>query len=268
MDLEYLKDAPPWEWPPDAGDLLLQVLRDGETSESDRLTAVGLAGDFTVVDDDLVAALLSILSTDGEADQVRARAAIALGPALESADMEGFGFYSDAPISEPTFHEIQKTLHRLYLDTSVSKEVRRRVLEAAVRAPQDWQEGAVQSAYGSEDAAWKVTAVFCMRFLDGFDEEILESLDSGNLDIQYEAVCAAGEQELQEAWPHITALVTSQETPKSLLLAAIGALSSIRPQEAAEILDKLVDADDQDVAWAAAEAMVVESWLEDEEFYL
>jgi hypothetical protein len=91
---------------------------------------------------------------------------------------------------------------------------------------------------------WRLTAVFCMRFVRGFDEQILEALDSRNPDIHYEAVCAAGAWEVDAAWPHIAALVTSGETDKPLLLAAIEAVASIRPREAAEILDDLTDSDD------------------------
>jgi hypothetical protein len=45
-----------------------------------------------------------------------------------------------------------------------------------VRAPQDWHENAVGSAYASGDDTWKLTAVFCMRFVRGFDGQIVEEL--------------------------------------------------------------------------------------------
>ena len=41
-------------------------------------------------------------------------------------------------------------------------------------------------------------------------------------------------QAVDTAWSHITALVASGKTDKPLLLAAIEAVASIRPQEAAE----------------------------------
>jgi uncharacterized protein (UPF0147 family) len=40
------------------------------------------------------------------------------------------------PISEQTFRKAQETLHKLYLDAGLPKNVQRRILEAAVRAPQ------------------------------------------------------------------------------------------------------------------------------------
>ena len=156
-------------------------------------------------------------------------------------------------------------LHTLYADADVPQEVRRRILEASVRAPQDWHPDAISSAYASDDETWKLTAVFCMRFVRGFDEQILAALDSGNPEIHYEAVCAAGNWEVAAAWPHIAALVTSGETDKPLLLAAIEAVASIRPQEAAETLLDLTDADDEDIAEAAYDAMAMARGLSGEE---
>ena len=158
-----------------------------------------------------------------------------------------------------------ESLHKLYMDAGVPKEVRRRILEASVRAPQNWHADAVRAAYGSDDEAWRLTGVFCMRFVRGFDEQILEALDSRDPDIHYEAVCAAGTWEVDAAWPHITALVTSGETDKPLLLAAIEAVASIRPQEAAAILNDLTDSDDEDIVEAVFEATAMAGGLSDED---
>jgi hypothetical protein len=134
-----------------------------------------------------------------------------------------------------------------------------------VRAPQDWHKAAIRDAYSSGDEDWKLTAVFCMQFVRGFDDQILESLDSKNPDIHYEAVCAAGTWEVDAAWPHIVALVTSEETEKALLLVAIEAVASIRPQEAGAILIDLTDSGDEDIVEAAYEAMALaEGPLDDE----
>jgi hypothetical protein len=103
-----------------------------------------------------------------------------------------------------------------------------------------------------------------MRFIRGFDDWILESLDSKNADIHYQAVCAAGNWEVDAAWPHVAGLVTSAETEKSLLLAAIEASVSIRALEAREILGSLMDADDEDIVETVYEALAMagEFWEE------
>ena len=60
-----------------------------------------------------------------------------------------------------------------------------------------------RAAYSSDDEDWKLTAVFAMRSVRGFDGQILEALESENEDIHYEAVCAAGNWELEAAWSHV-----------------------------------------------------------------
>ncbi len=257
MDLKALKDTPPWDWPEGTAEKLVSVLRDEQAAEPDRVLAAEMAGDFTVVNDELVEALLAILRKSEESQEVRARAAISLGPILEYADTEGFEDPDDVPISERRFQQIQELLRKLHMDAQIPKEVRRRILEASVRAPHDWHKNAVRAAYSSGDDAWKLTAVFCMRFLRGFDEQIVEELDNKNPDIQLEAVLAAGNWGVEAAWPHIAALIHSGRTPKPLLLAAIEAVPSVCPQEASEVLSGLVESDDEDIIEAVQEALAM-----------
>ena len=214
MDLKTLLETPPWDWPEDAGDLLLTTLVDKRAKEADRLVAAELVGDSAVMNDELANALLAIVGNDAEPEELRAKAALSLGPALEEADLEGFEDSDDAPITEQTFHNIRDLLRKLYLDEGNSKELRRRILEAAVRAPQDWQTDAIRAAYSSGDKDWMLTAVFAMGWVRGFDEQILESLESTDPQIHYEAVNAAGVWELDAAWPHVAALVKDPSTPK------------------------------------------------------
>ena len=135
MDLKALKDTPPWDWPAGTAERLVNVLRDEQAIESDRLLATDMAGDFTVVNDELVEALLAILRKSQESKQVRARAAISLGPILEYADTEGFDDAGDVPISKRTFQGIQESLHQLYSDAHTPKEVRRRQRSDALMVP-------------------------------------------------------------------------------------------------------------------------------------
>jgi hypothetical protein len=268
MDLKTLLDTPPWDWPRDAGWTLRKVLVDQRANESDRLVAAELAGDFTVINDELADALLMVVCSADEPDQLRARAAISLGPVLEQADTDGFEDPDDVPITEPTFRNIQSTLKKLYLDNSNPKEVRRRILEASVRAPETWHQDAIKNAYSSGDREWMLTAVFSMRWVRGFDDQILFALKSDDPEIHLEAVIAAGNWELDAAWPQVVELINAAHTPKPLLLAAISAVGSIRPAEAGEILVDLGDSDDEEIAEAADEAMAeaeIDSGEEDDE---
>ena len=152
------------------------------------------------------------------------------------------------------------------MDIDVPMEIRRRTLECSVRAPQEWHQEAIRDAYSSGDALWRLTAVFCMQYVRGFDAQILEALEAEDEDIHYEAVCAAGAWGVDDACSHITSLAASQLTDKTLRLAAIEAMASIRPQEAAEILGELTQSDDEDIVEAAYEAMAMSGLFPDEDF--
>ena len=278
MDLHDLENTPPWEWPADARNLLLLTLREESASERDRGLAAELAGDLVVMNDELAAALLAIAENPQQPPDIRAKAAIALGPALEQSDIDGFedieGFEDDddRPISEGAFHRIRESLRRIYLDGSTPKEVRRRVLEASVRAPERWHGDAARAAFAGDDQEWKLTAVFCMQFLKGFDEQILEALNSTDPDIHYHAVVAAGNWELEDAWPHVARLLASKSTGKPLLLAAIEAAAAIRPDEAPDVLDRFLASDDEEIVEAVQEALAIANdasedgeWEDDDE---
>jgi uncharacterized protein (UPF0147 family) len=256
MNLEMIETLPPWEWPEDAGKTFLNLLKNRQADDSQRLLAAELAGDFTVVNNELAEALLSVLRSDDEPDELRAQAAISFGPALEAADEGTFdGDPEGETISDDTFTKIKRVLQGLYMDVDVPQEVRRRILEAAIRSPHDWHRPAISSAYANDDAGWKLTAVFCMRFINGFDKQILEALGSEDDEIHIEAVQAAGNQEVDGAWAHVVELVRSKDTDKLLLLAAIDAVANIRPEKAGEILDHLTSSDDEEIVEAASDAM-------------
>ena len=110
MDLKALLDTPPWDWPRDAGRMFWRILLDPRPDESDRLVAAELAGDFTVINDDLADALLTVAGNSGEPEQLRARAALSLGPVLEQAETDEFEDPDDVPISEQTFRNLQDSL--------------------------------------------------------------------------------------------------------------------------------------------------------------
>lgn len=240
------------------------ILNDRRARESDRLVAAELAGDSTVINDDLADALMAIVCHTDEPEKLRARAAISLGAVFEQAGTDGFEDPDEIPISERMFHGLQDALYRLYLDDSNSKEVRRSILEASVRAPEDWHNNAISAAYSSGDKDWILTAVFSMRWIRGFDHQILEALKSADPEIRYQAINAASNWELGAAWPAIVALLNDADTPKPLLLAAIGAAASTRPREAEEIPIDLAASDDEEIAEAADEAIAMSEPTSDE----
>jgi len=258
-----LQNTPSWEWPADAGKSLRAVLADGGAAHADRILAADLAGEFSVLDDELAGALLAIVRSGDEPADLRCTAVISLGPALDDADTMGFDDADDTSLSEPVFQQIQDSLRNLFMDTDVTKEVRRRILEASARAPEEWHEEAVRTAYASGDPAWQLTAVFCMRCIPDFDAQILDALESQDPAIYYQAICAAGSWEIDGAWPHVEVLVTSDGTGKELRLAAMEAAACIRPDEARGILGDLTDSPDDDIVEAAFDALaMIEGLLE------
>lgn len=259
MDLQLLEAMGPWEWPEETDEFLLGILRDKKAEEADRVLAAELAGDCVVINDALAEALLTILCDDTEPDELRARAPISFGPALELADMDDFYDPDDVPISKAMYLRILDTLHRLYTDGAVPRDVRRRILEGAIRAPQDWHADVVRAAYESGDEQWVLTAVFAMRYIRGFDKQIVEALDNANEEIECEAVNAAGRWAVDKAWGHVKSLVVSKDTDKDLLLAAIGAAASIRHKEASKLFGNLMNSNDEDIADAVDEALLMNS---------
>jgi hypothetical protein len=265
MDLKILQDTPPWDWPRDAGKRFQEILGDQRASASDRLAAAELAGDITVINDELADSLMAVIGGQNEPEPLRARAAIALGPVLELADTDGFDDPEDIPITEPKFHGIQALLQKLYSGQSIPKEVRRRILEASVRAPESWHRNAISAAYSSGDRDWVLTAVFSMQWVAGFDDQILEALKSADADIHLRAVEAAGNWGVDAAWPHVAALVEDARTPKPLLISAISAIATIRPEEAMEILVDFAGSGDEEIAEAAKEAIGMAEIVSDED---
>lgn len=257
MDLAQLDATPAWEWPDDAAQTILAVLKDPAADTEQRMLAAYLGGDVTVVDDTMAAALLAVVDDPAAEEPLRAQAAIALGPALEHADLTGFDHAEESLIGEDLFVRIQRGLRRICEDEASPKEVRRRALEASVRAPQDWHPAVVGQGYASGDPEWRLTAVFGMQYVEGFDDQILEVLSDPDPEIRYEAVCAAGARELDGAWEAVVRIVGDPDADKELRIAAIEAVVGIRPEAAEEVLGPLVGNADDDIDEAANEALAM-----------
>lgn len=275
MKMDQLAGIPSWDWPSDADSQILAVLEDRQAPVADRFLAAELAGEVSVMNEEVAKGLLGILRSEEEPVVLRGRSAIAFGAALEEAEMEGFDDPEYTTLTEALFRQIQSALRDIYQDPAVPKEVRRMALEASIRAPEPWHAGAVRAAYHDGDPEWKRTAVFCMRFIQGFQEEIMDALEADDPTVLREGILAAGNWEISDAWPVVDhlVLVAGQEDElvpgdpdagRGLLLAAVHAAAMIRPQEAYELLSELgsqlmdpVDGsiDDEELYGAVEDAM-------------
>lgn len=267
MDLRELTDLPSWEWPDGSRRALLDALTNPSAPAGDRVLAAELAGDLLFMSDEIARALIGLLRDPDASEEIRSRAAISLGPPLEAFELDWLGIdeedEEEGGISRPVAGAIRSALHGIYLDPEVPSLLRRRALESAVRGTDGWQEGAVRAAYHSGDPEWRVTAVYCMKYLEGFEEEIVAAFDSDDPDVELYAVEAAGTWEIDAVWPHLTRLVASEGTEKSLLLAAAHAIACIRPEEAFDTLEHLLEAADDEVADTVDEALSMAEILEE-----
>ncbi|XXT23209.1 hypothetical protein WME94_16875 [Sorangium sp. So ce429] len=126
-------------------------------------------------------------------------------------------------------------LHELFRGQSIPVLVRWQSLEASLRAPGDWPPDAISAAFQRKDRR-RLTAVFCMCYVHGFDAQILEALTDRDPAIVCEAVLAADTWEIDAAWPKIKSLVETPGTDTPLLSAASKAVGNMRPEEVLDLL--------------------------------
>lgn len=118
MDLSSLSGIPPWDWPEDADEMLLNALRDRGVAPDERTLAAELASSLVVMGDELARALLEVVGEPGDDPEFRGQAAIALGPTLEEALLDDYGLdpEADAPVSEEVATATRTTLWNVYTD--------------------------------------------------------------------------------------------------------------------------------------------------------
>lgn len=263
MEIRNLASIPPWEYPEEAAEVVADRLRQTDGPLEDRMIAAELAGEYTLINDELAEILLTIATNPDEDKGLRSTALISFGPAMEEADLCDWDMEDDCVISESTFEEIKEIARSLYEDETCDDDIRRAALEVSCRAPQEWHMDAVNLAYHRDDPSWLLTAVFCMRFIEGFDNEILALLEHDDPLIRFHAVSAAGENSVEGAWQHIKDILDNEEEDKDLFLAAISALASIDPQEAKPLLVDLMTDDDEEIAEVATEALAIAGFIDD-----
>ena len=223
-----------------------------------------------IVDDALARELLRFARDPARGEEERGQALIVLGPALEECHDEespdgaleaappgGEGWW-DLPLSDGGYREVAEELRRIYLDGGMPKLVRRRALEAAVRAPRDWHREAAATAWRSGDPEWRVTAVFAMGHLPGFEGEIDEAFRGEDPVVRQEAMLAAGRSPAgKDLGGSILDVAADRKASAEERLTAIEALAELQPDGAFEVLDELRDDPDPEIA-AAAEAALDE----------
>jgi hypothetical protein len=230
------------------------------------------------MDDEVARAFLDVASSDAE-ERIRADTIIGLGPIIDEAgidyddeDDEGFELDPELgpPISREMFETIVREVRGLYEDEAQPKLVRRRAFEVLVRDPQPWLTAEIRKHYASDDPEWKVSGIFGMGYVPGFDKEIAAAVKSESGKLLFEAVRAAGSMEVAGAAPRIRELAASTTGDADLRLIAIDALPQV-DRDSFDLLESLSLSDDEEVAAAAEAALdelsIAESYdHEDEDF--
>ncbi|MCP4148468.1 MAG: hypothetical protein GY757_12045 [bacterium] len=270
-ELNKLMKQEPWEWEEGAEDVICTVLTDKKVKVTDRLSAIMMASESVVINDRVGGILLDILEDPEELEEIRSKAPIALGPALEYGEVMEFDDPDDILFTEKMFKGVRERLRQFFQNLKNPEEVRRTLLEGAVRAPMEWHRKAVKDAYYTGSEPWRITAIFCMGFIRGFEKEIVETLDSEDPALRLEALLAAGQQGIKAAWPYYKEILTSKknDVEKDLLLAAIDSAAMVNPREALPLLGEWELSDDEEIAEYAEDAsmeaiMLVQDDMQDE----
>jgi hypothetical protein len=202
------------------------------------------------MNDEIAEAILALAAGDAS-DGIRADAIIALGPVIEEC---GTDYGVGPPVSRETCAAITKKIRALYDDASQPKLLRRRAFEVLVRAPQPWQRDEIGRWLGSSDEEWRITAVFAMGQMTGFEDELLAVLAEAEGLMLEEAVRSAGLVALTGAARKIHDLAASKDTARELRFEAILALPYV-DEDAFELLDELSHSKDRELAAVAEEAL-------------
>ncbi len=232
-----------------------QVLLDALVSDDDEVFAEVADDLFALLDDTLALEIVGLLRKP-QATERRRRLAYALGPVLEAAHdaqstsadaqdaLSGNQFMAPSPLTREGVIAVSDALEAIYRDATVPGDVRRAVLETAVRAPADWQEGAVRAAWGSEDEAWRLTAIFAMGHLFSWDfrAELWQAWRSASTLERRQALLAAAERGLVDFLPEATRVSMNDAAVPELRQAAVELLGALGDESHLEALASLARA--------------------------
>lgn len=209
--------------------------------------------------------VLMRIATDDPHVDVRSHAISALGRYVyegEHARLDDWADLWEDEIAPEDYQRVVEFLFRIAYDPDAALTARRYAIEAlAFRGDDPAVEDLIEWAYHHPDRRMKVSALFAMarHGHERWDKYILAELHSPDVQIQYEAVRAAGELGITEATETLIELATRKGVRKPLRLLAIYALGEAGDLRAYPVLERLARARDRDVRDVARDAL--EEWL-------
>ena len=165
-----------------------------------------------------------------------------------------FGPEMGPPVSRETFASIVSRIRGLYSDEKQPKLIRRRAFEVLIRDPQPWHREDIRNHFASADDDWRLTALFAMGHITGFEREIAAAVETAEELLLFEAVTAAGRMEVSAAAPRIRAPAMSRAADLDTCIAAIYALPHV-DLDSFELLESLEQSRNRDIAEAAGDAV-------------
>ncbi len=132
-------------------------------------------------------------------------------------------------------------------------QVRLRALESLGYSGHPKVPELIRAAYVSKDNLWVASALCAMGRSadDQWSDMILDKIDSGDSEIRYEAIRAAGELELTAAMDQFFAILEEEDHDSEVRLATIWSLSQIGGSEVKEKLESLLEdtETDEETEW-------------------
>ncbi|HAF62335.1 MAG TPA: hypothetical protein DCK95_08415 [Anaerolineaceae bacterium] len=197
----------------------------------------------------LINSFMAILEED-PAEEVRAAAAAALGKFVLLGELEEISREKTDPVVAKLLDVIQR---------QPAGQIQRKALESLGYSSDASVPQLIKQAMQQEDTRWIASALFAMgRSLDNrWDATVLEHIKHNDLEVQIEAVRAAGDLEIAAAVDVLVELLEEGDLDIELLYQIYWALSKIGGKGVRELLERelqeAIDEDQMDVLDMALE---------------
>jgi HEAT repeat protein len=211
-------------------------------------------------DPDVVDTFFRILRED-EDTNVRAAAAAALGKFVYLGEVE------DIPVD--ILHDVESHLLEV-MGSQDSPLVRRRALESLGFSGRSEVPSLIRTAYNTGEPDWLASALFAIgRSADEtWGPDVLRMLRYPRIDVQIEAVRAAGELALDTARDPLLRLLEEEIDDNDLRIATIWSLSQIGGEDVRETVEKMGDeTEDEEEAGFLEDALDNLSFTEDADVF-
>lgn len=247
-DLQALESI----WPQVIPSRRLSVLEDLEDlAEADTLVSFEAVGRMSLTDEDprvravairlmwedenqnLVPIFIRMLNDDPD-PAVRAAAATALGQFVYLGELE--------KIPENLLRDVEENLLSV-ISSPEEALIRRRALESMGYSGRKEMAGLIREAYNTNDPDWMSSALFAMgRSADSaWAPDVVRMLRHPKVNVQLEAVRAAGNLEIETARRALLDLLEEEAQDSEVRAATIWSLSQIGGEEVRETLEQILD---------------------------